>query len=257
MLSLWLLIKLPQTHWTWHHPDRFLSFFQRTTSWLIENHVYWLGSGWGNHKQIVIPMLLLQALQLISIFASGQVKADCRPCAHSSSSSSSSSSSTSSGCSSWSECSVCPDKQAKKRILELQAEAETFIKGCKSDEFRALQSQDFSFSVIGLGCEASSCCNVLGSDFYNQFYHCGDSIDFYAPNKHNIRKFSNGTVIVSKLQTVILGSDQATILNSMLNFHWSPSYFNPCDYQLSYIDGNNIGCGSYIEDLPECGLCNL
>ncbi len=162
---------------------------------------------------------------------------------------SSSSSSSSSRCDS-----SCSTSETRKVVQKLQDKFNLLINACDYAGAKALARPNTSVSIISAACDNEACCveNESLADFVGQ-YQCGDKLYYFQPNEQNIRQYPNGTVVYSQYVLNVPVADP-TVMNAYLyNYHWSPVY--GCNFQLTYIDGNNLGCPTYVFELQECLLC--
>lgn len=189
-------------------------------------------------------VLILAVLSLFSLITCTEGDKHCRPCQRSSSSSSSSR-----------DCRNCPDEKARKKVKSLQAEAEYYLSTAKYDKFDSLTSYSLTWALNILNCTQTGCCYQLGDDFANSLYTPGDQLFFLTPTPDYIKRFPNGTIVVSKIQVKIPNGQPGIVVNTELNFHWNPVSFGSCNFELSYIDGNSINCPNFVFELPACAPC--
>lgn len=157
----------------------------------------------------------------------------------------------SSSSSSWPCC--CPES-AYDEVRFLQEKFEKSLLYCNYQTAAALTSQCFSFSTIESDCDPTTCCLLQGNfDAFRSRYQCNDQISVLIPEVQYMKHYSNGTVVVQKLVVNVKADDSKDMSAYIYNYHWSPDC--KCKYQLTYIDGNNIKCDSYIPDLIYCKSC--
>jgi hypothetical protein len=139
-------------------------------------------------------------------------------------------------------------------VKNLQAQAEYYIQSQNVVDWPTISAYDQSFAIYELGCGA--CCLSTGNAtaFINRFA-VGDKISFYIPNPDYIKRFDNGTVVVSKLAVQIPAATPFEVVNYWYNFYWSPEPYGKCNFKLSYIDGNVLNCPNYVFEAPNCAAC--
>jgi hypothetical protein len=85
-------------------------------------------------------------------------------------------------------------------------------------------------------------------------YICPGNIEFLIPEEQYMSHYSNGTIVVQKMDVSYRALDNSKIISYLLNYHWNPD--RDCNYKLDFIDGHSVQCPPFVEALPVCTNCN-
>lgn len=139
--------------------------------------------------------------------------------------------------------------------LQAQLEYETNLKDCDYAAAEAQTTPTFSASLIELGCTNQQVCCVANMDFDElaSRYTCGDRILYYDPRAENAKVLTNGTVVISRWETIINAANSLQITE--YRFHWNPVGMG--QYRLDYVDGNDFSCPTFAQSLFMCSQCQV
>lgn len=163
--------------------------------------------------------------------------------------SSSSSSSSDHGC-------ACTEAEAIKEVKRMQKSVEMALITDNTATFSMLSTNDFSYALNVRSCMPPNCCFQLGDKASFMDYYSADDrlVEFFYNQPNYIKRFHNGTIVVNKTQIRIPAEGDNTDTN--INFYYSPTSIRGCEFKLSYVDGNSLGCPTFQQNLPECMLCD-
>lgn len=149
----------------------------------------------------------------------------------------------------------CPDKKAREIVLGMQKNLEDAINACNYQAITGIGSYDFSFSTIEDNCLSGGggCCTEVGTDFAAGRYVCGDKMLYFAPTCDYVKKYNNGTIVVTKVEVRNPAATPEDVIIHTYNYYYSPFY--ACQFKLTYIDGNVQICPNYVSGLATCNLC--
>lgn len=152
------------------------------------------------------------------------------------------------------DCNGCSPSNSRKFVKQLQAEYNTLLQTCNFNGILQMAAPGTSVFTINPDCLPNTCCSrTFSLPDYLSTHTCGDTYQFMEPTEDNVKMYPNGTVVITQIVLTIPLAAPNDMQVYTLNYNWTPTF--GCNFQLSYIYGNALGCPNFIGTPLPCLLC--